>query len=203
MLRAYFVVGLVYVAFCVATIASRALTRPAPVMPAPAPVRASHADVTATVAPPPSGAGWFQRVKPFCNAVEVETEQRSDPAPSGDDGAAYSAACYALGGKIAHAQAVIDALPASSRSWAAGIVFDIAHPVADAGDNESAGPIMRLVLEYQPNNYMALYHAGMAEWILGDHERALAHLTAFRRLYRENDFFGSNADKALRAMGAE
>ena len=28
------------------------------------------------------------------------------------------------------------------------------------GDDASAGPIMRLVVEYQPDNYMALYHAG-------------------------------------------
>jgi hypothetical protein len=198
MLRVYFVVGMAYVTLCAATIAIHASARPAP-----PPVRTQVVRVAPPTPPAASGAAWFQSVKPYCNALEVETQQRSHPAPHDAEGAAYSAACYALGGKIAHAHAVIDSLSAPSRAWAAGIVFNVGHPVADAGDNESAGPIMRLVLDYQPDNYMALYHAGMAEYTLGDHERARTHLTAFRRLYATNDFFGVSADSALRAMHGE
>lgn len=49
-------------------------------------------------------------------------------------------------------------MPKKQQEKAAGIVFRIGHPVADAGDDESAGPIMNLVVKYQPWNYMALYH---------------------------------------------
>src|SRR6266550_1007077 len=44
---------------------------------------------------------WFAAIKPYCNAVEVELAQRQHPAPSTPDGQGFSAACYALGGKIA------------------------------------------------------------------------------------------------------
>ena len=38
--------------------------------------------------------------------------------------------------------------PPGERGQASAIVFDIGHPVADAGDDRSAGPIMELVLEF-------------------------------------------------------
>jgi hypothetical protein len=109
------------------------------------------------------------------------------------DGAGYSAACYALAGKIDRAQGVIDRLDSGDRSTAAGIVFEIGHPVADAGDDQSAGPIMRLVVTYQPQNYMALYHAGMSEYILGQKDLARTHLTQFLDLYHDADGWRSNA----------
>src|SRR3954469_23795581 len=61
---------------------------------------------------PYGGAGgeWFARVKPVCNAGEVEVRQQQLPAPSGVEGAGYSAACYALAGKIDRAREVIDHL---------------------------------------------------------------------------------------------
>ena len=83
-------------------------------------------------------------------------------------GAGYGAACYALAGRIDHARSLITALPAGERGQASAIVFDIGHPVADAGDDRSAGPIMELVLEFWPENYMALYHAGMSEYVLAN-----------------------------------
>ena len=55
-------------------------------------------------------------------------------------------------------------------------MFEIGHPVADAGDDKSAGPIMELVVEFCPNHYMALYHAGASEFALGQGELARQHL---------------------------
>jgi tetratricopeptide (TPR) repeat protein len=148
-------------------------------------------------APPPAFGGaageWFAQVKPFCNAVEVEVRQQQLPAPQTVEGAGYSAACYALAGKIDRAREVIDRLDGNDRSTAAGIVFTIGHPVADAGDDQSAGPIMRLVVTYQPQNYMALYHAGMSEYILGQKDLAKTHLTQFLDLYHDADGWRSNA----------
>jgi hypothetical protein len=95
---------------------------------------------------------------------------------------------------------VIDALGASDRSRAAGIVFEIGHPVADAGDDQSAGPIMRLVVSYQPDNYMALYHAGMSEYGLGQMDFARTHLKQFVELYRAEDGWRNNALTVLRRL---
>ena len=154
-------------------------------------------------APPFRGeaAEWFAQVKPFCNSVEVEVRQQQAPAPTSPDGAGYSAACYALAGKIDRARAVIDKLDASDRSRAAGIVFEIGHPVADAGDDQSAGPIMRLVVDYQPDNYMALYHAGMSEFILGQTDFARTHLKQFMALYQSEDGWRANARDVLGRLG--
>ena len=155
-----------------------------------------------TPAAPFRGAAgeWFAQVKPFCNAVEVEVRQQQVPAPSTVDGAGYSAACYALAGKIDRAREVIDRLGARDRSTAAGIVFEIGHPVADAGDDQSAGPIMRLVVSYQPDNYMALYHAGMSEYILGQMDLARTHLRQFLDLYRSQDGWRRNALDVLHRL---
>jgi tetratricopeptide (TPR) repeat protein len=144
---------------------------------------------------------WFSGIKQYCNAVEVEIRQKQWPPPATVDGAGYSAGCYALAGKIDQARKVIDALPADQRSQAAGIVFGVGHPVADAGDDQSAGPIMRLVIDYQPDNYMALYHAGMSEYILGQADFARTHLKKFMALYPSEDGWRGNARDVLNKLG--
>lgn len=146
---------------------------------------------------------WWARIKAHCNAVEVELAQRTLPAPATLEGQGYSAACYALAGKLDSARAVIDRVPESDRYRAVGIVFDAAHPVADAGDNRSAGPIMELVVDYWPNHYMALYHAGMAEYGLGQARLARTHLEAFLTYYHENDGWTRSARETLARLGAD
>jgi hypothetical protein len=146
---------------------------------------------------------WFSAIKPLCNAVEVELAQQARPAPATVEGQGYSAACYALGGKLDAAHAVIDRLSPSDRYRAAGIVFDIAHPVADAGDDASAGPIMELVVHYWPNHYMALYHAGMSEYALGKPALARENLKTFLSYYHENDGWTRTAREALARLGAK
>lgn len=150
---------------------------------------------------PAAGAvGWFQRMKPFCNTVEVEIALRNTPAPEGVDGVAYSAACLALAGRIDDARAAIAALPAEDRAEAAGVVFDVAHPIADAGDDRSAGPIMGLVVEFWPDHYMALYHAGMASYGLGYNVLARKYLERFLELYQQDDGWRSNAQQVVRRL---
>lgn len=153
-------------------------------------------------APPVSGArgGWFARVRPHCNAVEVETTLRRDPPPSGVEGTGLGAACWALAGRVDEARALITALPGDGRWQAAGIVFDIGHPVADMGDDRSAGPIMELVVEFWPNHYMALYHAGAARYGLGEFSAARGHLTAFLGYYAHDDGWTRNARHMLDKM---
>src|SRR5262245_4495811 len=140
---------------------------------------------------------WFRTIQPLCNAVEVVLAQRARPAPATLEGQGFSAACYALGGEMDSARAVIDRLPEGDRYRAVGIVFDVAHPVADAGDNKSAGPIMELVVYYWPNHYMALYHAGMAEYVLGQNALARKNLTAFLLYYHQDDGWTHNAQETL------
>ena len=71
-------------------------------------------------------------------------------------------------------------------------MFQIGHPVADAGDDDSAGPIMRLVVKYQPRAYMALYHSGISSYNLGDVDLARDHLTRFLELYERDDGWRRN-----------
>ncbi len=186
MYRTLYLLGGGYLALC-AAVAFRPET-PAPARP-PEPVQA--------VSFGGSGQEWFTAIKPFCNEVEVTLAQRDHPAPQTWEGQGFSAACYALGGKLDSAHAVIDRRPQGERARAAGIVFEVGHPVADAGDDRAAGPIMELVVDYWPNHYMALYHAGMSEYALGQHARARKNLESFLVYYRENDGWTSAAREAL------
>ena len=156
--------------------------------------------VAAAMAVPRDDA-WFVRMKPFCNAVEVDFAHQRSPAPATARGAGYSAACYGLAGKIDSARAAIDRLPAGDRAFAASIVFNVGHPVADAGDDKSAGPMVGLVIDYQPGNYMALYHAGMSEYALGDPVNARKNLSAFLEFYNQNDGWTSTAREVLEKLG--
>lgn len=145
--------------------------------------------------------GWFASVKPFCNAVEVETALRQSPAPLGMEGTGFEAACLALSGKVDRARERIERLAGDDRWRAAGIVFEVAHPVADAGDDRSAGPIMAMVVDFWPNHYMALYHAGMSEFALGDRGKARSHLESFLQYYAPEDGWRSSAKRTLEQLG--
>ena len=146
---------------------------------------------------------WFAATKPFCNPLEVELRLQAAPPPAGADGAGYAAACWAMAGKIERARQVIDELAEPERARAAGIVFEIGHPIADAGDDLSAGPIMQLVVHYQPWNYMALYHAGVSLHAIGRNAEARQHLVRFLELYDVHDGWRSNAETVLKRMGPE
>ena len=192
MRRLYRVIGWSYVVLCVGLIlASRASSR------------LGRTSVTQQGGALPGIAGtseaaqWFRRVKPYCNSVEVATLERGTRAPATVEGAGYHAACLALAGRIDDARRVIDAVPQATRYQSVGIIFDVGHPVADAGDDKSAGPIMELVIDYWPNHYMALYHAGMAEYMLGQRDLAKHNLDEFLRYYHENDGWTSNAKEVL------
>jgi tetratricopeptide (TPR) repeat protein len=189
MLRFLYLAGIGYLAICLAALAFRPATPP------------THSG-GGLIAPGGRGDGgtWFAGIKPFCNSVEVGTAQQRNPAPSSPDGQGYSAACYALAGRIDQARTVIERLSARDRSYAAAIVFGVGHPVADAGDDKSAGPIMELVIEFQPDNYMALYHAGMSEYVLGQPDPAAKHLRRFLELYRSNDGWRTNAIEVLQRL---
>jgi hypothetical protein len=181
--RALYLAGFGYLAICAALVARHfARPAPAPQQTGPSMVRFDG-----------PADQWFAAIKPYCNAVEVEVTQRQHPAPQTVEGQGFSAACYALGGKLSQARAVIDQLQPEERYRAAGIVFDVAHPVADAGDDRSAGPIMELVIRYWPNNYMALYHAGMSEYALNQRALAREHLDSFLSLYHDDDGWRRNA----------
>jgi hypothetical protein len=167
--------------------------------------RPTSARVTYEPAPASGGEAeeWFRRGRPYCNAVEVRVLQQQSAPPATTVGAGYHAACFALAGHIDDARRIIDSLAPDERPRAAGIVFDVGHPVADAGDDRSAAPIMELVIDYWPNHYMALYHAGMAEYMLGQRELAKKNLTEFLKLYHENDGWRSNGLTVLARLESE
>lgn len=147
------------------------------------------------------GATWFQSVRQYCNPVEVETRMQWQPAPETDDGAMYEAACYALAGRIDDARRVIQGLPGDRQYQGAGVVFEAGHPAADAGDDLAAGPLMELVVEFWPNHYMALYHAGAARFERGDHAQAEAYLERFLQEYSVEDGWRTSALSMLDQIG--
>jgi serine/threonine protein kinase len=148
-----------------------------------------------------TGNGWFDRIKPRCNAVEVVTAIADNPPPADWQGMGYAAACYALAGKIDAADRAIWRLDPAMRPQAANILFEIGHPVADAGDDRSAGPMMELVLKYWPQNYMAMYHAGMSAYALGDLSLAKRRLTDFLSAYQAQDRWTQNARTVMAKIG--
>ena len=149
------------------------------------------------------GYSWFKKVRPNCNSLEVQAAHNRFQPPDSDDGAAFSAACYAIAGKIKSARKQIRSVKDSEEWKAAGVVFNVAHPIADAGDDVSAGPIMELVVEFWPNHYMALYHAGMSKHALGENDRAAVHLENFLVHYTPKDGWRSNAISVLNRIGSE
>jgi serine/threonine protein kinase len=140
---------------------------------------------------------WFESIKPNCNSLEITTAIKSYSPPNTTEGYAYAASCYALAGKIDRADEIIQELPEGSRAYAAEILFKIGHPIADAGDDKSAGAIMGLVLKYWTNNYMAMYHAGMSEYATGNLLLSKQHLENFLVTYSTEDIW---RQKALRIL---
>ena len=197
--RTFHIIGWGYVALCALLVVRAKLGAPVDVAPAP---QAATPAVAPAAGGESDGAVWFRRVRPYCNAVEVSVVQRDMPAPATTEGQGYRAACDALAGRIDDARRVIDALPADQRASAVSIVFGVGHPVADAGDDRAAGPIMELVVDYLPDHYMALYHAGMAEYMLGQHALAKRNLDAFLRTYTQQDGWRSNALEVLARLRA-
>jgi len=192
-MRTLYLLGLAYLALSV-----YALWR------GPAPVPVYHPpDIAAAAGAQAAtdGATWFAGIRASCNALEVETAQRLRPPPGGLDGAGYAAACWALAGRMTAARDRILTLPPDDRWRAAGIVFEIGHPVADMGDDRSAGPIMELVVEFWPNHYMALYHAGAARYALGDLAAAEPHLQEFLVQYHQEDGWTASARTMLAEIG--
>ncbi|HME89985.1 MAG TPA: protein kinase [Myxococcaceae bacterium] len=148
-----------------------------------------------------SAPAWFARAKPFCNSVEVSQLIARNPPPSGWEGAGYAAGCLALAGKIEPARALLTKLQGEEQWRAAGIVFNLAHGVADSGDDVAASPVMKLVLAFWPNHYQAMYHAGMSDYALGDYASAKQLLESFLELYHQEDGFRHNAQEALARIG--
>jgi hypothetical protein len=188
MTRIHYLAGLAWVAVCAVLVVGAPASGAHATAPHPAPVAAG------------TGQQWFAQVKARCNTVEVELTWRNNPPPATLDGQGFGAACLALGGRLDSARAVIDRLAPSDRARAAGIVFEVAHPIADAGDDRSAGPIMNMVVDYWPTHYMALYHAGMADYALGHRASARGLLERFLVEYHESDGWRSNAERVLQEL---
>lgn len=188
-MRSLYVIGFLYIG-----VATYALWR------GPAPVASPLGYTTVDVGS--DGWQWFQSVKPYCNTLEVETVHRRKPPPHTLEGAGFSAACYALAANIDRSRSIIMGVEQEDRWRAAGIVFDIGHPVADMGDDRSAGPIMEMVVEFWPNHYQALYHAGASNYALGRYERAQRYLEEFLAYYDVDDGFSRNAKSILKRLRA-
>jgi hypothetical protein len=193
-MRGLYLVGMVYIGLSAVALF---IGRPAdPIGTLPVPVvmpSIGHASVD-------GAASWFQRLRPFCNSLEVETAMRNSPAPNNLEGTGYGATCWALAGKIDRARETLLTLPAANRYRAVGIVFAVAHPIADMGNDLAAGPIMELTVEFWPNHYMALYHAGASRFELDQRDEAREYLTRFLENYSQDDGWTGSARSMLKEM---
>jgi hypothetical protein len=142
------------------------------------------------------GPKWFAKVRPRCTALELRTVLADTPAPHTLEGASYEIACAALAGDIALVRHMLDEQPAGSRAFAIGPTFQIAHDIADRVNNDPAvADIMRIVIDVWPDNYQALYAAGLVEFQTGD-ARAASHLRKFIELH-PGDAFSQTAQDVL------
>jgi hypothetical protein len=142
-------------------------------------------------------ASWIESVRPYCNDRDVDLHTDLNPPPATDEGMAHEAACFALAGRIAKARALILGLPEDQHTEAAGIVYDVAMATLVADTNAAVGPIMELVLEFWPNHYLALYHAGSARYMSGDMIGAGPYLERFLDLYVREDRRTADARRML------
>ncbi|NNF40757.1 MAG: hypothetical protein HKN64_05215 [Woeseiaceae bacterium] len=156
--------------------------------------------VPATPVDAPSAQLWFNDMRPNCTAEEVESRLELNPAPATDEGNGYTAVCWAIAGRTTEARALLDRLPTSFQRWAAGVVFGATHPAVDSGREAELAPVMELVVEYQPNNVMALYHAGSAAYGNGRSEAARDYLGRFLSAYGPEDGWADNARTMLEAL---
>jgi hypothetical protein len=147
--------------------------------------------------PTEAPASWWSDAGAQCTPLGAHTAIRN-PAWS----PVQRVACLAIAGKIDEARTRIQGLSAASRFEALQLIFEIAHPIADSGDDQSAGPIMGLVSELWPTNYMAVFHAGMAQFALGNDAAAKEHLEHFLATYLRDDVWTARAKQALRDIEA-
>jgi len=152
----------------------------------------SHPHVQIGPAPPPRASSLSG-----CTSLEVEETIRDTPMTDID-----RMTCLAVAGKIDRARAMLRAMSEQTRSQAIGRVFAVAHPIADRGDDASAGPIMWLVTEFWPQNYMAVFHAGMSDFALGRDDTAKQQLERFLQMYAPQDVWHARAEQALAAIAA-
>lgn len=132
-----------------------------------------------------------------CTPLQVEQVIRNTPMSG-----AEIVTCLAVAGKIDRARQRLSAMTDADRSHAIYQVFNAAHPIADAGDDRSAGPLMALVVEFWPDNYMAVFHAGMAELALGHDDAARAQLERFLTMYPPQDVWRARAEQGLADLTA-
>jgi len=145
----------------------------------------------------PGSTRVIEKRSPMCTPLDADT-RIADPQMTEHD----RVTCLAVAGKINAARTRLFAMPTAERARAIQAVFDIAHPIADRGDDRSAGPIMALVVELWPENYMAVFHAGMAEFALGHDANARAQLERFLEMYKQSDVWRQRAEKALADIAA-
>jgi hypothetical protein len=150
---------------------------------------------------PATSREWLASMRPYCNPIDIVTQLAWSPAPEGAEGTMHEAACLALAGRTDDARARLLTLSGDDRTRGAGVVFAVGHPAADAGDDVAAGPLMELVVEFWPNHYMALYHAGAARFEAGDSARASEYLERFLKEYTLEDGWRSNARTMLLEIG--
>lgn len=154
-----------------------------------APVASTLADM--------SGPEWLASMGETCTPQGLAWHEGWDASPETSEGAVYRAVCLALAADVEGARAELLSLSPEERRPAADVLFSIGHPRADAGDEIAAGPLMQVVAEFAPDNYMALFHAGAALHESGDVAASRPYLERFLQEYAQEDGWRIDAVRML------
>jgi hypothetical protein len=129
---------------------------------------------------------------PQCSPALVDTAV-ADPGMTEVE----RAMCYGLAGRISDAHIALGKLSERDRAVALAGIFSLADATADAGHDEAVVDQMELVIEYDPNNFQALFHAGIAEAHRARGPLATQYLNRFLALYPTEDGWRARAKAAL------
>ena len=149
-------------------------------------------------APPATPRAWFEALRARCTPVDARLATDLNPPPAGAEGTGYKAACYALAGQVPTARALLLGLPDEERPDGVGPVRDVTRELSAEGRHDQAGALAELVLEFWPDDEVALYEAGLGRWASGDRTGARVYLERFLERHAADDEWSENAREMLR-----
>ena len=130
-------------------------------------------------------ATWLDRNRAHCNGVEINSTVARDPAPTSVQGQSWLAACYAFAGNLSAVRRVVSDLPHEQRAAAANVALDVIDP--GVREDRDVALVAELLLEFTPDNKVAVFHAGMRAFESGRFEAADQLLRRFLVLHATDD----------------
>lgn len=152
---------------------------------------------------------WLQRARRGCREGQVRDFLEAHPPPKGhppaQQRAGFAAACHAFAGDMDGVRRQLDGVAEHDRLGTLRLFFHITHSVADEGPEQelAMGDAMELVAKRWPENYQAVFHAGMAAYAREDFAHARERLAQFLKMYERSGIYRRRATETLAAIDAQ